>query len=400
MNVDQRDRYRKMLNQFLSSLETFPENRFEHRGVVLCGGGDYFPCAWVCIRILRAVGCTLPIELWHRGAREMTDEMKALVEPYGVVCRDSFAVARRFPVRRLDGWELKPYAILNSSFAEVLYIDADNVVVRDPEFLFDTELYRKTGSLFWPDVPNAPYGRSYLKDVSWELLDMPFRREPEFESGQLLIDKRRCWRPLQLTLHLNEHSDYYYTAFFGDKDTFHLAWRKLDQEYGLISHSPAVLGDQLALVQLDPKGQRLFQHRCNAKWTLTEKNLRIPGFLFEEECLAFLHELENCLPASGELSSLTQVEQAVFDEIVLQQTFRNYINGTEETDLCIFQPDFTVNLNDRLYGWQIEEDKDGDAALILTSGGRRLCFLRKTPQGSWAGYWRYDDRPSIELSPH
>jgi len=390
-----RDSYREMLDQFLRSIPVFPEHRFQGRGIVLCGGGTvYFPCIWVCIRMLRSFGCTLPIELWYRGPREMTDEMKALLETYDVVCRDSFAVAREFPVRRLDGWELKPYAILNSRFAEVLYIDADNVVVRNPEFLFDTVLYADTGALFWQDLPNDTSGLSYLKDNAWDLLGLPFRDEPPFESGQLLVDKRRCWRPLQLTLHLNEHSDYYYTAFFGDKDTFHLAWRKVEQEYSLNPHVPGVLSAQRALVQFDPDGKRLFQHRCNAKWTITERNLRIPGFLYEEECLALLQELQDRWSPDSCVFSYTPVEQAAFDEIVRRQTFRDESDGGVWT----FQSDLTVSFNGEPFNWQVEEEKDGTAVLLIMDSDRRLSFLRKTPPGNWAGRWRYGDRSFLELS--
>lgn len=383
-----RESYREMLDRFLRSIPVFPEQRFHGRGIVLCGGGSvYFPCIWVCIRMLRHFGCTLPIELWHRGPREMTDQMKALLEPYDVVFCDSFAVAREFPVRRLDGWELKPYAILNSRFEEVLYIDADNVVVRNPQFLFDNALYKETGALFWQDLPNKLLDQSYLKDSAWDLMDLPFREEPQFESGQLLIDKRRCWRPLQLTLHLNEHSDYYYTAFFGDKDTFHLAWRKVEQEYGLNPHPPGVLGANTVLVQFDPEGKRLFQHRCNAKWTITERNPRIPGFLYEEECLALLHEL----PSNFEPAPFTAVEQAAIDEITRQKTFRS------QDRVCIFEPDLTVCLNGQSYGWEIEEDHNGAPVLIITYEHRRLCFLRKTAADSWTGHWRYGDRNFLEL---
>jgi len=329
--------------------------------------------------MLRRFGCTLPIELWYRGSHEMNDEMKALLAPYDVACIDSFAMARQFPVRRLDGWELKPYAILNSSFAEVLYIDADNTVVQNPELLFESEMYQATGSLFWQDLPNNASDQSYLKDSAWELLDMPFRNEPQFESGQLLIDKRRCWHAMQVTLHLNEHSEYYYTAFFGDKDTFHLAWRKVGQEYSLIPHPPGVLGNNLVLVQFDPEGKRLFQHRCNAKWTLKERNMRIAGFLYEEECLALLREL----PEGFGETWLTPAEQIAFDEIVRMKGF---------------EPDFTVTLNGQSFGWQVEEDKDGVAVLILKHGDRRMCFLRKTPAGTWAGLWRYGDRGEVNLA--
>jgi len=388
--------YREMLDQLLRSPVAFPENRFEGRGIVLCGGGNlYFPCIWVCVRVLRSFGCTLPIELWYRGPREMTEEMKALLQPYDVVFRDAFAAARQFPVRRLDGWELKPYAILNSRFAEVLYIDADNVVVRNPEFLFDTDLYRETGSLFWPDVL---IDQSNVTNVAWELLDMSFREEVEFESGQMLIDKRRCWRPMQLTLHLNEHSDYYYAAFFGDKDTFHLAWRKLAQEYSIIPHRPAKLGDYLVLIHFDAEGERLFQHRCNAKWTITERNQRIPGFIYEEQCLAFLRELQVRWPATFEELSFTPAEQVAFREIA-NRTFRSRTDG-EEAGECFFQADSTFTWGERSYGWRIEEDKDGDVVLIITLlDRRRLCFLRKTPQGSWEGHWRFDKRSLVELWP-
>lgn len=381
MNVDETNHHRELLDQFLRSTPAFPEHRFHGRGIVLCGGGSvYFPCIWVCVRMLRRFGCTLPIELWHRGPREMTDQMKRLLEPYDVVFRDAFEMAREYPVRRLDGWELKPYAIVNSRFAEVLYIDADNVVVRNPEFLFDTALYRETGSLFWQDLPNDILDQSYLKNSAWDLLGLPVRDEPQFESGQLLVDKRRCWRPLQLTLHLNEHSDYYYTAFFGDKDTFHLAWRKVGQEYSLNPHPPGVLGANWVLIQFDPDGQRLFQHRCNAKWTITERNFRITGFLYEEECLTLLQEL----PKSFAAAPITSVEQAAIDEIV------DSVDG--------FKPDHTVVFNGQLFRWEVEEDHTGAPVLIITYENRRVCFLRKIGD-TWSGHWRYGDRSLLKFIP-
>ncbi|MBC7967344.1 MAG: hypothetical protein H7Z17_15620 [Fuerstia sp.] len=407
MNIAEARRYSDMLEHLLQSLTAYPEDRFQGRGIVICGGGNYyFPCVWVCIRMLRSVGCTLPIELWHRGPHEMTEEMKALIEPWGVDCRDAFAVAQQHPVHRLDGWELKPYAIMHSRFAEVLSIDADNVVVRDPAFLFDTDLYQHTGALFWPDFPGHTSSPWYLKKEAWEVLGVPFRQEPEFESGQLVIDKRRCWRPLQLTLHLNEHSDYYYAFFYGDKDTFHLAWRKVGREYSMIPHQPATLADDRALVQFDPAGNRLFQHRCNAKWTLNERNVRLPGFLFEELCLAFLHELRTMSLRSLNACPIvsTPEEQVVFKEIVRTRTFRSCSDG-QKNGVCVFTADLVVTLNDESrnaesLGWQTAVDKDGKAVLIVTHLCRPMCFLRKSPDGSWKGRWRMSQqRPWIELWP-
>ena len=58
----------------------YPAERFEGRGIVICGGGaKYFPCVYVLVRLLRHLGCQLPIEVWHLGAKEMTGAMRGLL---------------------------------------------------------------------------------------------------------------------------------------------------------------------------------------------------------------------------------------------------------------------------------------------------------------------------------
>jgi hypothetical protein len=45
----------------------------------------------------------------------------------------------RFPHPSLGGWQLKPYSIVHCPFREVLFLDADNVPLRDPTFLFECD---------------------------------------------------------------------------------------------------------------------------------------------------------------------------------------------------------------------------------------------------------------------
>src|SRR5688572_20721284 len=140
---------------FIRTIPEYPD-RFHGRGIVICGGGiRYFTNAWVCIRMLRRLGCRLPIELWHLGRGEFSVEMETLLLPMGVRCVDAQKVRKKFPVRMLGGWQLKPYAILQSAFREVLLLDADNLAVVNPEFLFETPEFKETGALFWPDYPFA-----------------------------------------------------------------------------------------------------------------------------------------------------------------------------------------------------------------------------------------------------
>lgn len=257
------------------------------RGIVICAGGvRHFTNAWVCIQMLRRLGCRLPVEVWHLGPEEMDQEMSGILAGLGATVVDAAVVRSRHPMRMLNGWELKPYAIAHSAFAEVLLLDADNVPVRNPEFLFDFPGYKSTGAVFWPDFDRVPQNDQL---AIWRSCGLRRPGEREFETGQVLLDKRRCWQALNLCLWFNANSDFYYRHLYGDKETFHLAFRKTGKSYHLISHPVQSL--EGTMCQHDPAGRVLFQHRNRAKWDLMH-NPRIKGFRFEQECLSHLEDLK------------------------------------------------------------------------------------------------------------
>jgi alpha 1,2-mannosyltransferase len=131
------------------------------------------------------------------------------METFGLVCVDGYEAAKQHQVRRLEAWELKPFAVCHSGLEEALYLDADYVALLSPEFLFESEMYARHGAIFWPDRFRGPgTGQEWLKREAWQLCGVPYRLEPEIEAGQLVFDKQRCWQALALTLHLNEHSDF------------------------------------------------------------------------------------------------------------------------------------------------------------------------------------------------
>jgi hypothetical protein len=271
-------------DRFITTIPPYP-NGFAGRGVVVCGGGlGYFPCAWVCIHQLRRLGCTLPIELWHLGARELDERMSDLVAPLGVTCVDGAQVRDVNGWAPCSGYELKPHAILNSPFREVLLLDADNVAVQDPSSLFQTDEYQATGAVFWPDYLCMPAERS-----AWRVFHVPYREEPEFESGQLLVEKQRCWRALNLALWFNHHASFFYEHVHGDKDTFRFAWHRLAQPFAMPPFPIHTLRGTMC--QHDFAGRRLFQHRNTDKWNFLRENERVEGFLYEEECLRDLRRL-------------------------------------------------------------------------------------------------------------
>ena len=206
--------------------------------------------------------------------------------PLGVECVDAFRVRKRFPARIMRGWELKPYAILHSSFREILLLDADNVPVVNPEFLFDAPQFRAAGAVFWPDYQRAG---NHKAPAIWRSCGLRPPRELEFETGQILVDKERCWGALRLTLWFNENSDFYYRCMHGDKETFHLAFRKLNQSYCLVPTPIHSLPGTMC--QHDFQGRRLFQHRNMDKWDPMLCNRRIKDFWFEQRCCDYLVQL-------------------------------------------------------------------------------------------------------------
>jgi hypothetical protein len=276
--------FREMCEEYLHHwVPEYPGG--EGRGILICAGGKrLYTNAWVCINMLRHVGCDLPIQVWCREG-EISGYMAKLLKPLDVEIVEGEEVRKEYPVRILHGWELKAFAILRSKFKEVLLLDADNVPVKNPLYLFETPEYFKTGTTFWPD-----YGRLERHRNAWKMMGLDYVDEPEFETGQILVDRQKCWRALCLSMYLNEYSDFTYNHIHGDKDTFHLAFRKAGHDYSMPSKGIHSL--DATMCQHDFQGNRIFQHRNMDKWMLDKVNRKIHGFMYEEECRKFINVLK------------------------------------------------------------------------------------------------------------
>lgn len=280
----------------MAAIPEYPAERYRGRGIVMAAGGDrFFASLYITVRALRRVGCTLPIQVWYLGRDdEMPAKRQKLLAPYGVECVDADRVRRRHPARCLDGWELKVFAALHSSFEEILFLDADSYPCRNPEFLFEQADYQCRGAIFWPDVMAID---ERLKWPAFGVADP--RRLGSFETGQFVVNKRLSWRPLNLAWFYNDHSDYYYRYCHGDKHTFEVAWARCRQPFVMWqSQAPWV---DVAFLQLGPDLAPLFVHRCRDKFRLDDHDYTTPQFWslpayhsslpMEKECWGWLREL-------------------------------------------------------------------------------------------------------------
>ncbi|OWY99024.1 hypothetical protein PHMEG_00030052 [Phytophthora megakarya] len=271
----------------LNAVQTAIDQRFElpsdtnganREGIVMVVYPKLIASAYATIRTLRDVlGCRLPIEIWFR--QDEVDRVPRSLSPLQQLAQNksvSNIVFREINDSHAVRFGAKVFALYNSGFERILFLDADNVPVRDPAYLFKTPEFEKTGAVFWPDYWHPHYTIFNLHGDSllWELLDMPYVDMFEQESGQLLIDRRRHTAPLELVRFFTFHQPNpieRLKLLWGDKDLFRLAWIKLNVPFTMVQTPPAVAGTVigtsfcgLTMVQHDSQGEVLFLHR-NAK---------------------------------------------------------------------------------------------------------------------------------------
>lgn len=360
---------------------------FQGRGVVIAGGGGRFAvCTWVCVNRLRQLGCQLPIQVWYLGPEERDEHLFSLMAPLGVEAVDAYAVRDQHPHPRLRGWELKPYAIMHSRFEEVLLLDADNVPVVDPTFLFDIAEYEATGALFWPDYWRMQPDRSF-----WQVMGIEYVDEPEFESGQMVVNKARCWQALGLANWLCERgATYFWKHCHGDKDCFRAGWRRTQTPFSMPTQGVTTLSE-LVMVQYGFDGKRLFQHRNLAKWELGS-NPPINDFWHEEACLDLIHIYrKQFLAAKHGLSELD------FERSKKHGGRRYwYIRCRTDCRLTSFHEDLTIGEGAGALE-QMYYEKNG-ALVLLDGGGAVTCELHAVGD-LWAGRWRRFEQMPIVLEP-
>ncbi|MDR3520858.1 MAG: hypothetical protein P4L54_04490 [Acidocella sp.] len=358
----------------------YPAGRFAGRGIVICAGGPrYFTCAFVLLHVLRhALGCQLPVQVWHLGVQELSSAMVGLLQGLGAEIVDAEPLLARYPATIRNGWALKPYAVAHSRFAEVLSLDADALPLVPPEVAFNWPQYQETGALFWPDIMDLSE-----KNPVWAALGLPPRRAVSFETGQFLLDKSRCWAALMLTVALNSQSDRLYQMIHGEKDSFLLAFLCRRQEFHLIEHRPLAFDSDL--VQLEPSGGPFIHHRTFSKLLLSGPNKPVFGGALTAAVEAALEYLRaHWTGIVFHPPAMSEAAQAAATALA-GQIFSYWPSGGEPRTL-VLGSDFQVAEGRAEYEqhWAVVEH-DGELRLQLYSATRLAVEMAPQADGSWFG---------------
>ncbi|KAG7830306.1 hypothetical protein KL920_001944 [Ogataea angusta] len=292
----------------LSSLPKRPVDFYHGSGYTMVGGGMYTWYAYLSIKSLRKTGSKLPIEIVIPQDDQYEPKLCDEIFPneLNATCVRLTQVLGNDTLKslgELKGYQLKSFAMLASSFENMMYLDSDNFAVSNPDHLFESTLYKKFRMVTWPDFWRRTSSPLLYKILNIKVGNLPVRRLNDFytptekyvtreelievedqinfhdrlgtlpdwttESGQILINKKEHFNTLLLSLYYNFDGPAGYHPLLsqggageGDKETLVLAahvlrkpnyqvYRKPDKLYGTFIKHVKFFVDS-TIVQFDP----------------------------------------------------------------------------------------------------------------------------------------------------
>lgn len=246
----------------------FPRGLYKGSGIVLIGGGKFSWLSLLSIKSLRSFGSKLPVELIIPTQEEYEEELCEVILPslngkcilLNHVFSDEIMEEIKF-----SGYQYKSLALIASSFNNVLLLDSDNILVSNPDYLFEKNPFKNHGMILWPDywrrttstyfyeIAGINVTNIRIRDEKWpisspeeikDINSVPYHDlkgslpDLSSESGQLMIRKSDHLKTILLSLFYNLYGPKFFYPLLsqgqsgeGDKDTFIAAAVKSNEDF-------------------------------------------------------------------------------------------------------------------------------------------------------------------------
>jgi alpha 1,2-mannosyltransferase len=199
------------------------------RGLVYTAGGPYLPVLVISLRMLRRTGSRLPAEVFLKDKSEyeayICEEVLPALNARCVVLSEIVNHDPKQDKVEIEHYQLKIFAMLFSSFEEVVWLDADCFPLHKPELLLDSEPYKTSGMVTWPDYWASTIAPEYYLISQMPVPPVTIRATTE--AGEILISKATHPYTLLLATYYNFYGPTHYFRLLsqgapgeGDKDTF------------------------------------------------------------------------------------------------------------------------------------------------------------------------------------
>lgn len=233
-------------------------------GIVYLGGGQYNQLVMLSLKLLRKHGSQLPVEVIIPKRSDFDIDFCNRVLPnMNGNCKIMSDYLPDRIMSSIGGFQYKTVALLISSFENVLYLDADNLPIKNVDLLFTNKPFIDQHLVLWPDLWRRSTSPNFY-DISQIPTDSTKRirnsyflgdsrgtgrdilyhdsegtiPEASSETGQILINKKVHFKTLILSMYYNYYGpNFYYpllsqgAAGEGDKETFIAAAHKFGLPY-------------------------------------------------------------------------------------------------------------------------------------------------------------------------
>lgn len=289
-----RDAHASFVDEIKQSKDLKPIHTPGTRGIVSTAGGSYFPVSLASIRMLRRAGSTLPVEIFVKDANEYEAHLCEEVLPeYNAKCvilSELLGATRKKQVE-IAHYQLKIFAVLFSSFEEVIWMDADCFPLHKPEDLLDSNPFKSTGMVTWPDFWASTASPLYYEISQQQVPPMTLRASSE--TGVFLISKKNHFFTLLLAAYYNYYGPSHYFMLLsqgapgeGDKETFLQAASAVGEPFYAVSERVQAVGHVKegggiagsAMVQSDPVED--YRLTSEGKWRVKDPSVAKPPPVF------------------------------------------------------------------------------------------------------------------------
>ncbi|KAJ3289942.1 hypothetical protein HDU79_003653 [Rhizoclosmatium sp. JEL0117] len=237
----------------ISDLQTRLSNN--KTGIVISIGTKQIQFAIHTITTLRKVlQCDIPIEIHYAGDNDLHPIFIDILQKLPNVKVVNLLTVFPKELMVIEGWSLKPFALLAASFQKVILMDADVLFLQNPvSIVSNSTIFSQYGQLFFHDrtfqkdhsdysdwfksiVPNHSQYASQLRFVN----QLSYHEQ---ESGVVALDKSNIGvlHALLMACALNSNAmrAETYQHMWGDKESFWISWELLRVPY---KFAPAYAG--------------------------------------------------------------------------------------------------------------------------------------------------------------